>query len=179
LSVSHRARFFRKLAAAFPELLDVICSTDARLADQIAKLQRSISFMCACIAETESNGRNKIHNLIHGWQLGPVMDLLIVGKGNNFLTSGSASLVSEDSAARYLGDRLVLGELLHKLSGNATALNRREAGIEAKRRDLIMMEQLIRPAVAFRARAMLYQEGAAAQQRDVPAAEAQAIGPRQ
>ena len=52
LSTSHRARFFRNLARAFPSLLDTLCSTDEKLKEQIAGLQRSICFMCDCCAQS-------------------------------------------------------------------------------------------------------------------------------
>jgi hypothetical protein len=79
LSTSHRARFFRGLARTFPSLLDTLCSTDVTLKEQIANLQRSICFMCDCIAQCEAKRGRPFHAFFHDWQLGPIFELLVAG----------------------------------------------------------------------------------------------------
>jgi hypothetical protein len=134
LSTSHRARFFRNLARAFPSLLDTLCSTDEKLKEQIAGLQRSICFMCDCCAQSEAKRGRAFHSLLYSWQLGPIFELLVAGThARAFMdrftcmlyVSCRASKLGDDdlavraSAAIDSDDRIVLGQLLEALCNDS------------------------------------------------------------
>ena len=75
LSSGGRAKFFRTVAQGFPELLDLLCSTDTRQTDKIKELQAELRFMSLCII---SNKQHKVHlhEGLHEWFLGPMLEYL-------------------------------------------------------------------------------------------------------
>ena len=46
LSPTRKAKFFRRLMRAFPELLDLMCTTNPAQIDKILRLKESVQFMC-------------------------------------------------------------------------------------------------------------------------------------
>ena len=66
LSQTRNAKFFRRLAAAFPELLDLVCSTDPRQTSKIAKLVWSLRFLSFCIASIKDQ-KGHLHTAVCFW----------------------------------------------------------------------------------------------------------------
>ena len=46
LSPDRKAKFFRQLMETFPELLDLMCSSDPAQQKRIVRLRESLQFMC-------------------------------------------------------------------------------------------------------------------------------------
>ena len=65
-SVSHtgKAIFFRTLAAAFPELLDLLCSTDTAHTRSINKLFEALEFLSLCIISIKESQKTHLHTSV-------------------------------------------------------------------------------------------------------------------
>merc|ERR1712216_2031 len=73
------SRFYRSLAATFPELLDVLCDTssDERHLQRVSELQKSLKFLSRALQRLWQYDTH-VHSAINEWHLAPLIAFLTV-----------------------------------------------------------------------------------------------------
>jgi hypothetical protein len=82
LSVAPRAIFFRHLASAFPEMLDILVNTDEAAVERIARIKQALRILCLEL-ETADVGEAPVHAMVHGWHLPPLLECLAFGEDDS------------------------------------------------------------------------------------------------
>ena len=80
LSQTRKAEFFRTLSDVFPELLDLLCSTDPGQTEKLEQLHASLQFLCWCILSLKDQKRH-LHEAVHHCFQGPLMYYLTLDAG--------------------------------------------------------------------------------------------------